>query len=218
MKTDNRIFQLRNLATAFFVAFALAFLGSGAQVLAHGGEDHGDSKPIAATSDNGTVSLTARLGEYELTFKHPFLEPDTATAAKFFITKFKTNEAIDNAAAAIEIESANGSITEAAIEKTETAGIYNVKISALPQGVYNIRAKLTYNNDTDTATFPGVEVKPKPADSAASGASWTQTALIGFVFALLLSLFGGLIYYVWNFAASDRSGKQTAVRGETVSA
>jgi hypothetical protein len=180
------------------------------QIFAHGGEDHGDQKPKATTSNKGTITRTARLGEYELTLKHQFLEPDMTTSAKLFVTKFQTNEPIETGNAAIEIESASGSAMEAAIEKTETAGSYNVKIPALPRGTYTVRAKLTYGGETDTATFSSVEVAPMPA-AAESTLSWARTALIGFVFALVLALFSGLIYFVWHFADGD------SIKEETVS-
>jgi hypothetical protein len=220
MKNFALHLQKKKFAIALFL-LAFWLFGTSAQIFAHGGEDHGDQKPKATTSDKGTVTRSARLGEYELTLKHQFLEPDTSVSAKMFLTKFKTNEAVDNAAAKIEIESAvDGSVTEAAVEKTETAGSYNVKIPALPQGVYTVRARLTYGGETDTATFSNVEVAPAPSAAVdGSAMSLARTALIAFVFALVLALFGGLIYFVWNFAgASDERGEQSPIRGETVSA
>lgn len=201
-------------AAALFILAAFWLFGAAAQIYAHGGEDHGDQKPKATTSDKGTITRTARLGDYELTLKNQILRPDAATGAKLFVTKFKTNEAVDNAAAKIEIESANGSITEATVEKTDIAGSYNVKIPALPQGVYTVRAKLTYGGETDTATFSDMEVAPAPS-AAESTLSWGRTALIAFVFALVLALFGGLIYFVWHFA--DESGGESVIGKETVS-
>ena len=186
------------------------FSGSAAQIFAHGGEDHGGQKPKATTNDKGTVTRTMRLGEYELTLKHPFLKPDTATAARLFITRFETNEASDKTIPAIEIESANGLTEKAAIEKTEIAGSYNVKIPALPQGVYTFITKLTYDGETDTATFSGVEVATAPI--VEGEISWARTALIAFVFALILALFGGLIYIVRHYAEGE------PLKEETVSA
>lgn len=186
----------------------LPFAGA-RQIFAHGGEDDGAQKPTTTTGDKGTITRAARLGEYELTLEHQFLEPDTATSGKLFVTKFKTNEAVDNAAAKIEFESADGSVTEAAVEKTEIAGSYNVKISALPQGVFTVRAKLTYGGETDTATFYGVEVASAAATE--STLSRAQTALIDFVFVLVLALLGGLIYFVWHFADDGESLKEKTV-------
>ena len=179
------------------------------QVFAHGGEDHGDEKPKAATNEKGTFTRSAKLGEYELTFKHPVLEPDTATGAKLFITDFKTNAAIEKAQAAIVLESADGSIVQTSIEKTAAAGSFNVEIPALPQGVYTIRAKLTYDGETDTATFSGVEVKMPSVASPENEMSWARTALIAFIFALVLALFGGLIYFVWHFADGESLREET---------
>jgi hypothetical protein len=214
MKKFSAHSQKKKTATVLFLLTAFWLFGNTVQIFAHGGEDHGDQKPKATTSDKGTVTRTARLGEYELTLKHQFLEPDAASAAKLFVTKFKTNEAVDNAAAKIEIESAaNGSVTEAAVEKTDAAGSYNIKISALPQGVYTVRAKLTYGGETDTATFSNVEVAPAPS-AAENTLSRGRTALIAFVFALVLALFGGLIYFVWHFA--DQGG-ESVIGKKTVS-
>ncbi len=209
MKIFNAV---RNDGSMLVVLFVSALLfGSALQIFAHGGEDHGDQKPKASTNEKGTVTRTARLGEYELTFKHPFFVPDSATSVKLFVTRFQTNEPIEKASARIEIESANGSFTEASIEKTETAGSYKVKIPALPQGTYTVRAKLTYGGETDTATFTGVEVAPAPIAPAESNLSWARTALISFVFALVLALFGGLIYFVWHFADGGESLKEESV-------
>lgn len=200
-----------SMAAAFFFS-VLVFWGSVAPVLGHGGEDHGDAKPKTTASDKGTVSHTARLGDFELMLKHPLLMPDAATSARLFITRFETNESVDKANPAIEIESANGSITQGTIERTDAPGSYRVKIPALPQGTYSIRAKLTYEGETDTATFSGVTVQTPSEASSENGISWARTALIASIFVLVLALFAGLIYFVWRFADGE------PVREEAVSA
>ena len=173
-------------------------------ILAHGGEDHGDQKPAVVANVKGTVSHTTRLGEIELLLKHPELVPDTATSAKLFITKFETNEPVDKVTSVIEIEAADGSITQAAVEKTDGSGVFNVKIPALPQGTYVVRAKVTTKGETDTATFSGVEVKPEAAAATSSGVfSWLRNILIALVFAVVIAMFGILVYFVLRFSASD---------------
>ena len=219
-----------NLATAFLLLFSVLFAGGGGafKTFAHGGEDHGDSQPKTTASDKGIVSHTARLGDFELMLKHPPLEPDTATSARLFVTDFKTNAPAGDVAPAIEIESSNGSVAQAAVEKTDAAGSFTVKIPALPEGTYVVRTKLAYKGETDTATFSGVEVKPQPAASTAdAGMSWARFALITFIFTLVLALFGGLIFFVWRFAGeADESrlienksnkGKSLEIKKETVS-
>ncbi len=114
----NVMESAKKSAIILLILTSVLFFESVAPVFAHGGEDHGDQKPQATTGDKGAVTRTARLGEYELTFKHQFLEPDTAVAAKLFVTKFKLTSRSDKAAAKIEIESvSNGSVTEATVEK-----------------------------------------------------------------------------------------------------
>lgn len=198
--------------TTIILLLSIFIFGSTAQTFAHGGEDHGEAKPKTTASDKGIVSHTAQLGDFELMLKHPQMTPDTATAARLFVTKFETNESIDKAIPAIEIESPNGSITQAAVEKSDAPGSYTVKIPALQQGNYTVRARLTYDGEIDTATFSGVSVAVQPISETESGMSWTRTGLIALIFALVLTLFGALIYFVWRYAEGEPAS------GETVSA
>jgi cobalt-zinc-cadmium efflux system membrane fusion protein len=208
MKNIVEIWRKGKSPVALLLLLMLMF-GSQAQTFAHGGEDHGEAKPKTTASNKGIVSHTARLGEFELMLRHRQLLPDAVGSARLFITRFETNESVDKANPAIEIESANGSSTPGTIEKNDAPGSYTVNIPALPQGTYNIRAKLTYDGETDTATFSGVEVKTPSVASSESGMSWARTALIAFVFALVLGLFAGLIYFVWRFANGEPMGKET---------
>ncbi len=199
MKRLTSIIQKRTSVIGFL--FLLFIAGNAVQIFAHGGEDHGDAKPKTETTDKGTVSHSSRLGDLEAMLKHPLFLPDTATSARLFVTKFETNAGFAEVTPAIEIESATGAVTEAKIEKTETAGIFNVSFPALPQGTYTIRTKLSHNGETDTATFSGVEVKPVSVVSAdGNGISWARIILIGFIFSIILALFGGLIYFVLRFS------------------
>ena len=173
---------------------------------AHGGEDHGEQKPKSTANAKGIVTHSARIGDFEVMIKHQVLEPDVATSGRLFITKFETNEPFKNAVASVEIESANGNVSLTDVEAVEQPGIYNVKIPALPEGTYTMRTKLSYDGETDTATFSGIEVKP--AVAAAAETSWLTNALIGIVFSLVVFLLGGLILFVWRFAGSPAANKE----------
>lgn len=203
--------KVRKSAATCLVLHSLLILGSNFQVFAHVGEDHGDSKPKTAVSDKGTVSYTSRIGELELMIKHPAIEPDTATLARLFITKYSTNEAADKVTAVIEIESPSGAITQVAVEKVDAAGSYNLKIPALLEGSYTMRAKITYGGETDTATFSGVTVA-HPAAEATTGITWLRSILMVLVTTVLLALFAALAYFVW------RSADEGEIRNKTVSA
>lgn len=210
MKKFRAFFNHTKL-TAFIFALMFLISGNAAQIFAHGGEDHGDAKPKTQTTDKGTVSHSSRLGDLEVMLKHPVFAPDTATEARLFVTKFETNEAFKDVAPAVEIESATGAVTQAVIEKSETAGVFSVKFPALPEGTYTVRTKLTHDGETDTATFSGVEVKNQPlAEAENGGMSWLRTVLIGFVFLIVLGLFGALSYFVLRFSSTgERINKET---------
>ena len=212
MKRLTAIIRKRTSAIGLLLMVLLA--GNALQIFAHGGEDHGDAKPKTQTTDKGTVSHSSRLGDLEVMLKHPLFKPDTATEARLFVTKFETNEAFKDVAPAVEIESANGAVTQAVIEKSETAGVFSVKFPALPEGTYTVRTKLTHDGEIDTATFSGVEVKNQPlAEAENGGLSWLRTVLIGFVFLIVLGLFGALSYFVLRFSSTGEP-----INKETVSA
>lgn len=197
---------------AFILALMFLAAGNFERIFAHGGEDHGDAKPKTETTDKGTVSHSSRLGDLEVMLKHPLFKPDTATEARLFVTKFETNEAFKDVSPAVEIESANGSVTQGTIEKSETPGIFGVKFPALPEGTYTIRTKLTHDGETDTATFSGVDVKNQPlAETANGGMSWLRTVLIGFIFLIVLGLFGALSYFVLRFSSASEPTNQKTV-------
>lgn len=173
----------------------------------HGGEDHGDQKPKSTANAKGIVSHSARLGDFEVMVKHPVLEPDKPTTGRVFITRFETNEPFKNAGATVELESAGGAIFTGTVEPAEQPGTYNVKFPALQEGVYTMRAKLSFDGETDTATFSGVSVKPLSTGGDA-GNSWITTGLIGLIFALVILLLCGLVYLVWRFAAAPRVSEE----------
>lgn len=206
------LFKLRNLLLAFSLA-SFAFFGNAAQIFAHGGEDHGDEKPKVATTTKGIVSRNARLGDFEVTLKTPVLEPDATTTARLFITKFETNEAVGDGVPTMEIESSGGAVVQVAVEKTDVAGSYNLKIPALAEGNYTIRTSLKSAKGSDTATFSNVAVAHSEATNAAtSGAtSWLGTILLFLVGAIVLGLFGGLFYFAWRMATGKKQIGEEAV-------
>jgi cobalt-zinc-cadmium efflux system membrane fusion protein len=170
-------------------------------VQAHGGEDHGDAKPKTTANAKGVISHSSRLGEIEVMVKHPAMEPDRSTTGLLFVTRFETNEPFKPVDAKVELEAASGSIFTATVATGEQAGTYNVAFPAMPAGVYTMRANISHDGETDTATFSGIDVKPA-SPTAGVGSSWFSGTLIGVVFLVVISLLIGLVYFVWRFAAS----------------
>lgn len=176
-------------------------------VFGHGGENHGDQKPKSTANAKGVVSHSARLGDIEVMVKHPVFEPDQATTGRLFVTRFDTNEPFKDTVAKVEIESANGAIFTVTVEAGELPGAYSLKFPALPLGSYKMRTKVSHGGETDTVTFSGIDVKP--VSSAVEGeASWLTKTLIGVVFSLVLALLGGLVYFVWRFAAGPKVSEE----------
>jgi hypothetical protein len=207
IKTVN--LKWRGLSARLLLAFALSFFGNAALVLAHGGEDHSDEKPKTATTTYGTVTRSTRLGDLEIMLKHSPLEPDAATTGRLFITKFATNEPVGDASPSVEIESANGTVTEIPIEKTDALGSYRIKIPALPEGAYTIRTKATASGKTNTATFSGIEIAHQETAVETSSNYWTQTALMTMLFLIALTLFGGLAYFALRVFKNKPLGEET---------
>lgn len=202
--------KLQSLATMILLSLMLSLFGSATQVSAHGGEDHGEVKPAAATTTAGTVSRSVRLGDFEIMLKHSLLEPDAAASGRLFVTRLTTNEPVADANPTIEIESANGAITRIPIEKTNAAGSYTVKIPALPEGAHTIRIKMSAaGGKTDTATFSGVEIAHHEAAADAGSSSWTQTALMVVLLLIALALFGGLAYLALRIFKNKPLGEET---------
>ena len=192
---DKLHFRLRLIAASLLIGVSFFAVAGPPRAFAHGGEDHGEKKPEVTTADNGTVSRTMRVGDLELLLKHSLLEPDAAAAGGLFLTRFTTNEPLDAADIRMEVESANGSVTQILTEKTEAPGTFTLKIPALPEGSYTLRATTAIGGKTETATFSGVEVAHKGAPSASTGdGSWAGYALTGLLFLIGVSLFSALVY------------------------
>lgn len=213
MKTYLNIKNINSFDPGILTAGVLALLialmfGNGASVLAHGGEDHGDAKPQAQTNTKGTVTQTAKMGDLELMIKYVLLEPDTAAQGRLFLTRFETNEAVDGSKVKVEIESASGTVTSIPVDKSDSVGSYTLKIPALPEGVYTLRAKLDLGGKTDTATFSGIQVAHPTGEVQGDGTPWLRNILILIVGSAVLLMFGSLIYFVWRFAGGEQVGDE----------
>lgn len=173
--------------------FLLILLAGGPKVAAHGGEDHGDQKPKTETTSKGSVLRTTRVGDYEVTVKHPPLEPGMQATGSLFVTRFATNEPVDAGAVHVAVEAEGGSITDVAVEKSSTAGGYTLNVPALTEGEYALRVTLAPDGKASTATFSDLEVHGASAASGSS-ASWTGWLVTALFLIVGAALFAGLVY------------------------
>ena len=203
--------RLKARLAALLCVLAIGSSAGVVRVSAHGGEDHGDQKPKTETTAKGAVLRTTRLGDFEVTVKHPPLEPGTIAHGSLFVTRYATNEPVDAGNVQVALEAPGGSISEVAVAKSATAGSYALDIPALTDGGYTLRVTLTAGGKASTATFSGVEVRNgvPAAGAAASGSGFLLTSMFLIVG---IGLFAALVYL------SVRVAGRRTLREETVSA
>ncbi len=179
-----------------------------ASIFAHGGEDHGDTKPAVVSNQKGMIARTARAGEFEILLKHSPIEPDAETAAKLFITNFATNEPFADAKPTVEITAKDGRTFEATAIKSDAPGSFSFTLPPLPEGTYTVLAKLNSAGKADTATFSGISVEHPAAESATTSGSWLRTILMVLTGAVVLGLLGSLLFYAFRFTQGEQTGEE----------
>lgn len=186
----------------------LFLLAGGPKVAAHGGEDHGDQKPKTETTAKGVVLRTTRLGDFELTVKHPFLEPGMLTHGSLFVTRYATNEPVDAGSVQVVLEAQGGSTSDVAVAKSTTTGSYTLDIPALTEGDYTLRVTITAGGKASTATFSGVESRHASVATGAASA-WSGFLLTAMFLIVGIALFVGLVYLAVRVAGQRRLGEET---------
>ena len=179
--------------------------------MAHGGEDHGaEQHPVIASTGAGTVTRTARAGEWEIVIKHPPLEPDRELAARVFITQFETNEPIGNAQVRIIISgsSSGGAPFEVTASASQTAGAYDLRLPSLPEGEYQLAAQIGANGANQTARFGALRVAPAAPLPTESVSTWARTVLLAVA---LLVGFGLIGVIALRVAQSSRRKEEASV-------
>lgn len=203
--------KLKARLAALLCVLVIGSSSGATRISAHGGEDHGDQKPKTETTDKGAVLRTTRLGDFEVTVKHPPLEPGTIAHGSLFVTRYATNEPVDAGNVQAALEAQGGSISDVVVEKSATAGSYALDMPALPDGEYTLRVTLTAGGKASTATFSGVEVR-NGAPAAGAAASWSGFLLTAMFLLVGTGLFAGLVYLAVRVAG------RRPLREETVSA
>lgn len=183
------------------LAITLSLFASSASVMAHGGEDHGESAPVVQAGA-GMQTRSARAGEWEVAIKHPIFEPDTETTARVFVTRFETNEPVERAR--VFVMFGDGTAQEIAATAGATAGIYEVKLSPLPKGQYALTARVEAGNESETVQFGQIGVTTPPPAEVESSNTWARTGLI--VLAALAALAAlGVVGY--RLSQGNRRGR-----------
>ena len=198
----------------FFAKIFLCLLVLQTFVFAHGGEDHGDSKPQVITTQ-GIISNTKRVGDVELLVKFLPFTPDMPNSARLFFSHFATNETIKDISPTVAIVDQNGNSQEVVVKKNETTGGYDLRVPPIVRGKADFRIEFKHDGKTETVTFGNISVEPK-AELSPLGTSYFVFALWLVTFVVLLSLFCGLAYAVWQSASQiNRSSSKITHEGIT---
>ena len=197
------------VAILFFAAVA-GLLSPGTKVWAHGGEDHGEKKPAAVSAGTNMVARVVKVGDYEVTIKHPNVEPDTESMARVFVTRFGTNEPVADAKIVIIEQDTSGNPVEVTATATATPGIYEVKLPPMRQGECSLAARIEVGGKTMVADYGAMMVSMPQAAMSSGVALWARTVLIVFALFVTLGLLVlGAVYFVVPHFRRARAGGET---------
>ncbi len=210
MKKSIGISKL-NILTIAIAAIALTLVAPNAKVYAHEGEDHGEKKaPVVSTSANMIVRV-ARAGDLEVMIKHPPVEPDKETTARVFVTRFETNEPVEGAKIVVVIAGVAHPV-EATAGAGSNPGLYDVKLPPVPEGQYELAARVEAGGVPHTVEYGALQVQALPPPASAGSSSWARTALVALGLLLGLGFAAAVIY---RAAALARRGR---IKGEAATA
>lgn len=210
-------FRLQGLAGVLLMSVALSFFGSAMQVLAHGDEDHGDSKPATVSTGGAAEVRSVRIKDFEITLKNAPLAPDTESSARLFVTKFATNEPVQNAKITLTVEREGDQTEDIAATATDTPGIFVVKLPPMPEGTARLRVRLESAGNIDNTSLGEIKIAPHAATSAAE-TSWAQTALYWLLAILALALIGAIGWFAVRRWQSAQNEREVEIKQEVVSA
>lgn len=192
---DLEIFMQPKRKTGWLLIVLVLALPSA--LFAHGDEDHGDKKSVVVAG-TGMIARIARVGDYEVLLKHPVLEPLHEQAARIFITRYTTNEAVNGAAVNLVIAGKGQAPSKVTAKAAAKAGEYEITLPPLDVGAYNLTAEITINGTQGTASYGAVAIEsPQVKVEDSSGAGWLTT-LWRALGVLLMALIGVLSYRVWH--------------------
>ena len=206
----KRTYQRFRVLAALSTLLAMTMGGGGAQVFAHGGEDHGDQKAPVVSKGTNMIVRVARVGDLEVVIKDPPIEPDKETAARIFITRFATNEPVSGAKVVVVLQG-NAPVEVSAVPSS-TAGMYEVKLPPLPQGQYKLLARIEQDGENKTAEYGSLAVVPLPVPLISAVATWARTALLVLGGLTVLGVLGAFIYMLLPAVRRSR------IRGEVAAA
>jgi len=171
------------------------------QALGHGDEKHDDAKTTKSTgvsSQQTSMVRSKRVKDFEITLKHPILEPFKVAIGNLFVTRYESNEPVSINIAA-DLVSSSGKTINISVEKSNSTGIYKLDFPGLEKGSYNLLIKLDGANLKETVTFSDLKVSSAKTQNLESNNSYGWIAFAGFA----LLTFGLTVYFSKYFSKQN---------------
>ncbi len=179
---------MKHLTTLLFL---LCLLYNSTKIVAHGGEDHGDSKPKANAVPKNYFTAIGLSDVYELLIKYEPIKPNEDVHFKLFVSDFESNKYVDSAK--ITITSPEDDKLKFEVKQLDN-GIYEIHCNFPDKKIYSLTVNINSSLGADLISIPNIEVGrelPKTEEVAEAKSffdkSWVLV-FIGFFGALLLML------------------------------
>ena len=133
----------------------LTLLLNSTLLLAHGGEDHGDSKSRAISTPKTYFTSVAESDVYELLLRYEPIKPNEEVHFKLFVSNFENNKPIDRAK--ISISSPEDANLKFEVRQIEL-GIYEIHGRFPNKKNYSLTISINSSIGPDLLSIPNIEV------------------------------------------------------------
>jgi hypothetical protein len=179
-------------------------------VLAHGGDDHDDQKAGIPIAQSGKLnSKLAKTSQTEILLKYPTPITGLETQLRVFITDLNTNSPIENAKVNLifsllndmsntsqqtslgsvgVVYAANTDQLELDAVSSNIAGIYQVPVTFIKAGNYQLKLKITGSNIDASATISGIIVNEQIKQVAPNNRNMLWLLIITIALLLVVTL------------------------------
>ncbi len=148
---------------------------------AHGGEDHGEPQPVAASgaSADGKRTASGQTNQFELLLKFAPPAPGKDASFAVFLADYATNAPVENAK--IELELTGPQSAKVTAEPAGAPGTYHA-VAKLPPGSYALVATIEGSGQLDLVDIPTIDLTPAAAtasktdEHAHAAVPWTGIA------------------------------------------
>jgi multidrug efflux pump subunit AcrA (membrane-fusion protein) len=177
----------RWIILAGFLALTVAATGLWAPraVLAHGGEDHGSPAP-AGQVVSGRQTASAQSENFDIVAQYGNVEVGKPASFDLYLSDYETNTPVGGATIQVSVSGNDSTSATATAEKEP--GLYNVSLTFLHDGHYDLLFDITSPERSDIVEVKGIEVGAQGSEPPKTAASRTSSVIVISIVAVLLIL------------------------------